>query len=120
MNFISLILSIFLSITPSSRFICDNQQLNVKIINNQNGDFTIINDLEKLDSGAFVVLDWKVNLMLPRTFFSNEISFSDDKWKWIYEKENQVRLLERKRTGQVFEYKCEAREESSEYAFSDE
>ena len=113
MNFISILLSVFLSIEPSSTFICDNQKLDVKIINNQNGDYTIINDLEKLDSGAFVLLDWKINLMLPRTFLSDEISFSDNKWKWIYGKQNKVRLIERKRSGQIFEYECEAREDVS-------
>ena len=113
MNFISILLSIFLSIEPTSTFTCDNQQLDVTLINNQNGDFTIINDLEKLDSGAFVVLDWKVNLMLPRTFFSDEISFSDNKWKWIYEEQNKVRLIERKGPNDILEYQCEARENIS-------
>ena len=113
MNLITIILSLFLSTTPTSSFLCDSDILNLKIINNQNGDFTIVNDLEKIDSGAFVVLEWKKNLMLPRTFLKDEISFSDNKWKWMYIEPDKARLIERKNNGKIIEYKCDAQENIS-------
>ena len=113
MNLIAILLSIFLSTTPTSSFLCDSNILNIKIINNQNGDFSIVNDLEKIDSGAFAVLEWKKNLMLPRTFLKGEISFSDNKWKWIYIEPDKAILIERKNSGKTIEYKCDAQENIS-------
>ena len=107
MNILSLIMSLIIAITPSSTFICGDQPLEVKIINNENGDFKMINEPSKIDAGAFVVLDWKVNLMLPRTFINNEISFSDNKWKWMYQKDNNPVLIEKKRAGNLIKYECE-------------
>ena len=75
---ISLFLSLFITITPSSTFLCDGDQLTATIRNNLNGDFAITNDLEDIDEGAFVVLDWRdVSLMLPVTFNVGEISFTE-------------------------------------------
>ena len=45
--------------------------------------------------------------MLPRTFISNEISFSDNVWKWIYDQDNNARLLKRDFSGNVREYQCD-------------
>jgi len=108
MNLISLLLTFLMTFTPANSFKCDGDILNSKIINNQNGDFTIIKDLDKLDSGAFVVLEWKVNLMLPRTFLVGEKSFSDNKWKWIYDNNSNARLLKMEPNGLTTEYKCNA------------
>ncbi len=113
MMLISLLLSFWLSIIPASSFMCDNEILQAKIINNENGDFAMIEDLEKIDAGAFVVLDWKVNLMLPRTFIQKEISFSDKRWKWIYSDNNKVELLEKKPNGEIVEHKCTYQEKIS-------
>lgn len=106
MPLISLIISILLSTTPASSFICGDHILNAKIYNNQNGDFTIIKDIKKIDLGSFVVLDWIENLMLPRTFIKDEVSFSDNKWKWIYKENNEVKLIERKPSGAIINYEC--------------
>ena len=106
MQIFSLILSLFLSVVPPTSFICDGEILNTQIINNTNGDFKIINDLDQIDEGAFIVLNWGVNLMLPRTFIANEISFSDNKWKWIYTDINHPKLLERRPLGEIIEYPC--------------
>ena len=112
MPFFSFLIGLLITITPPSSFICDNDILEAKIVNNENGDYTITNDLERIDSGAFVVLDWKVALMLPRTFIQKEISFSDNKWKWIYQGNDSVRLLERKSNGEIYEYNCIKKEEA--------
>ncbi len=80
MNIFPFLLSLFISITPSSTFNCDGETLNATIRNNLNGDFALVTDLEKIDPGAFVVLDWKdISLMLPFSFQKGEISFTDRK-----------------------------------------
>ncbi len=94
---------------------CDNSQLNATIRNNLNGDFALVNDLEKIDQGAFVLLEWKnINLMLPVSFQKGEISFTDKKWLWSYQN-NEIgltidnpRFAQRLPTGEIFEHKCEA------------
>ena len=53
------LLSLYISITPPTNFLCDHDSLSVTIRNNLNGDFQLVNDLEKIDKGAFVVLEWK-------------------------------------------------------------
>ena len=113
MHLISYFLSFIITITPNSFFKCDGDILNAKIINNENGDFSEVSDLKKIDNGAFVLLNWRVDLMLPRTFIANEISFSDNKWKWIYENINQPRLLERLNSDKIKEYSCKSIEINS-------
>ena len=69
MNLFSLILSFFIAISPSAQFDCDGDRLLVTIRNNLNGDFALVTDLEEIDEGAFVVLDWNdLSLMLPISF----------------------------------------------------
>ncbi len=86
MGIFSLLFSILITVTPSSTFVCDGEVLGATIRNNLNGDFMIVTDLEKVDEGAFVVLDWKnIKLMLPISFQRGEISFTDKKWLWSYQ-----------------------------------
>ena len=69
MHIVSFLLSLFIVITPSPTFDCDSELLTATIRNNLNGDFSLVNDLEKIDQGAFVVLEWKdLSLMLPVSF----------------------------------------------------
>ncbi len=110
---ISFALSIIISITPSQKFSCDGETLLATIRNNLNGDFALVNDLEQLDKGAFVVLDWKeISLMLPISFQEGEISFTDKKWLWSY-KDNEIglhpdnpRLTQRLTNGELIEHEC--------------
>ena len=114
-NIISFALSLFLSITPSQTFSCDGDTLRATIRNNLNGDFALVNDLERLDKGAFVVLDWKdISLMLPISFQEGEISFTDKKWLWSY-KDNEIglhmddpRLTQRLPNGKLIEHECKS------------
>ena len=106
MSFLSIILSLFISVAPSSIFICDDIPLQVKIINNENGDFKVINDTKKIDLGAFIVIDGEIDLMLPRTFINNEISFSDNKWKWLYREDKSAQLIEKRPNGKIKKYEC--------------
>ena len=113
MNILPILLSILFAITPSSDFICDDELLAVTIRNNLNGDFEVINDLEKIDKGAFVVLDWKdLSIMLPVSFKSGDISFTDKKWLWSYQDEKiglhdeSPRLAQLMPNGKIKDYEC--------------
>ena len=113
MDFLGFFWSLFVAIYPPSSFDCDGDLLTATIRNNLNGDFALVNDLEKVDQGAFVVLDWKdVNIMLPVSFQVGEISFTDKKWLWSYQdKENGLhsdnpRLAQLLPSGKVVEHAC--------------
>ena len=114
-NIFAFVISIILSIHPSSTFSCDEETLVATVRNNLNGDFALVNDLEKLDKGAFVVLDWKnLNLMLPISFQEGEISFTDKKWLWSYQ-DNEIglhidhpRFSQMLPNGETFEHKCKS------------
>ena len=113
MLILSFFISIFINLVPSSNFICDGDVLNVTIRNNLNGDYTIINDLNLIDEGAFVNLHWRdLNLMLPRTFNYGEISFTDRKWWWSYKDRekgeyiNSPELRQRMPSGEIIDYSC--------------
>ncbi len=113
MNLLALILSFLLTITPSAQFDCDGEKLLVTIRNNVNGDFAHVTDLEEIDEGAFVVLDWNdLSLMLPVSFQKGEISFTDKKWLWSYQ-DNEIglheetpRFAQKLANGYVVEHEC--------------
>ena len=115
MIFISFFLSLLITLNPSSNFNCDGDRLTAVIRNNLNGDFAITNDLENIDKGAFIVLNWRdINLMLPVSFKVGEISFTDKKWLWSYQdKKNGLRmdnprLAELLPNGEVKDFSCKA------------
>tara|TARA_Y100001968_G_scaffold326332_1_gene369177 strand:- start:364 stop:714 length:351 start_codon:yes stop_codon:yes gene_type:complete len=114
MNILAIFLTLFISLTPSSNFKCDNELLEATIRNNLNGDFAVTNDLEKIDEGSFVVLNWKdTSLMLPISFNKNEISFTDKKWLWSYRDNvrglhiDAPRFAELMPNGKIIDYECE-------------
>ena len=115
MTFISLFLSLFITLSPSPDFNCDGEILTAVIRNNLNGDFAITNNLENIDKGAFVVLNWRdIKLMLPVSFKVGDISFTDKKWFWSYQDEkNGLRMDEPKfaqllPNGEIQEFSCQA------------
>ena len=115
MIFISFLLSLFITLNPSSNFDCNGDRLTAVIRNNLNGDFAITNDLENIDKGAFVVLNWRnINLMLPVSFKVGEISFTDKKWLWSYMDEreglriSQPRFAKLLPNGEIQEFSCKA------------
>ena len=115
MTLISFLLSLFITINPSPDFDCDGDRLTAVIRNNLNGDFALTNDLENIDKGAFVVLNWRdINLMLPVSFKVGDISFTDKKWLWSYQDKKNGLRMDRPRfaqllpNGEIQEYSCEA------------
>lgn len=116
MNIFPLILSLFISFHPSPTFNCGGDELHATIRNNLNGNFEITDNLENIDKGAFVVLDWReIRLMLPVSFKVGEITFTDKKWIWSYQdNENGLiadtpRFLHLLPNGGVEEFSCEAK-----------
>ena len=115
MIFISLLLSLLITLNPSSNFDCNGDRLTAVIRNNLNGDFAITDDLENIDKGAFVVLNWRnTNLMLPVSFKVGEISFTDKKWLWSYKDEREGLRISEPRfaqllpDGEIQEFSCKA------------
>ena len=113
MKFLSFLASILIAINPPSDFLCDGELLTATIRNNLNGDFSVVSNLEQIDQGAFVVINWKkINLMLPVSFQSGEISFTDKKWLWSYQDnerglhEDSPRFVQRLQNGEFVEYSC--------------
>ena len=113
MTIFSFLLSLFIAVTPSSVFDCDGEMLKATIRNNLNGDYSLVTDLEKVDQGAFVVLDWQgINLMLPVSFNKGETSFTDRRWLWSYQDNEQGFHVERPRfaqripSGEIVEHEC--------------
>jgi len=107
------VLSLFIAITPSTTFYCDGATLQATIRNNLNGDFLVVTDLEEIDQGAFVFLDWRdISLMLPVSFQKGEISFTDKKWLWSYQDNEQglheetPRFAQRLPSGDIVEHEC--------------
>ena len=115
MIFISFFLSLLITLNPSSDFNCDGDRLTAVIRNNLNGDFALTNDLENIDKGAFIVLKWRdINLMLPVSFKVGDISFTDKKWLWSYQDEenglrmDNPRFAQRLPNGEIKEFSCES------------
>ena len=53
--------------------------------NTINGDFSIIKTLSELKPGGFININWnKKELMLPYSLRQDYISFTDKKWDWRY------------------------------------
>ncbi len=115
MFFFTGIIALFLAVYPpqafgpsNSTYICEGDKLEATIYNNQDGSFKVLEPLEKLDAGAFAVLNWKdIVLMLPRTFNSGETSFTDGKWWWSYEDPNPPRFRRRNPLGDITDFTCD-------------
>ena len=115
MVYLSFLLSLFITLNPSPNFSCDGETLHATIRNNLNGDFAITNDLDNIDKGAFIVLEWKeLSIMLPVSFKVGDISFTDKKWIWSYKDTDNGLIMNNPRfgqllpTGEIIEHSCQA------------
>ena len=70
----------------NTSYTCDSSRLELVIRNNINGDFSIVNTVSKIREGAFININWnEKKLMLPYSLRKDYLSFSDKKWDWRYE-----------------------------------
>ncbi len=113
MRLITILLSFLVSITPPQDFICNGIPLKAIIYNNISSSYQVLNDLNDLDEGAFIVLKLdETSIMIPRTFNKDEISFTDKKWWWSYKlRETPVDvdhpyLRRRKPNGEIENFQC--------------
>ena len=81
--------SIFFSIifiAFNTTYFCENSKLNLVIRNNINGDFTKVKTISEIEPGAFINIDWNgKKLMLPYSLRKDYLSFTDKKWDWRYQ-----------------------------------
>tara|TARA_B100000963_G_scaffold20828_3_gene15777 strand:+ start:945 stop:1265 length:321 start_codon:yes stop_codon:yes gene_type:complete len=95
-------------------FICDNEDLNLLIRNNLNGDFSKAENILEINPGAFINISWKdEELMLPYSPRKGFISFSDKKWDFRYKlddkqylNEDEPSLYELLPNSKFIEHKC--------------
>ena len=91
----SLFTSIFIFLTLHTNFICDNENLDLIIRNNFNGDFTAVENIKDIKTGAFINISWnKKNLMLPYSPRVGFVSFSDKKWDFRYNFKDNIKINE--------------------------
>ena len=90
------LISIFTLFCINTNFICDNNStLELSIRNNINGDFKKVEKLSDLAPGSFININWKdKTFMLPLSLRKGSISFSDLRWDWSYEYDDDGRVNE--------------------------
>jgi len=99
----------------NTNYICDNIKLDLIIRNNINGDFSIVKSISEIKPGAFININWNGRkLMLPFSLRKDYLSFSDNKWDWRYQinqdglvKEKNPTLYELKNPGEIKEHLCQ-------------
>ena len=91
----SLFTSIFIFLTLHTTFICDNENLELSIRNNLNGDFAALENISDIKPGAFINISWNnKKLMLPYSPRVGFISFSDKKWDFRYKYKDSIKINE--------------------------
>ena len=94
-NIYSLFTSIFIFLTLQTNFICDNENLDLTIRNNLNGDFAALENISDIKPGAFINISWNnKKLMLPYSPRVGFISFSDKKWDFRYKFKDSIKINE--------------------------
>ena len=106
--------SLLLLLTFHTNYLCNNSDLDLSIRNNINGDFALVENLSEIKPGAFINIKWgDKKLMLPYSPTLKYLSFSDKKWDWRYEydedyhiNEEDPKLYELMPSGSYNEYEC--------------
>ena len=104
----------------NTNYICEDTKLELVIRNTINGDFSIIETLSELKPGGFININWnKKELMLPYSLRQDYISFTDKKWDWRYQLNNDglpdmenPTLYELMPSGEIKNHLCKIEEES--------
>ena len=91
----SLFTSLIIFLTLHTNFICEDENLNLTIRNNLNGDFAAVENITDIKPGAFINISWNdINLMLPYSPRVGSISFSDKKWDFRYNFKDDIKINE--------------------------
>ena len=99
----------------NTSYLCENIKLDLVIRNNINGDYAVVKTISEIKPGAFINIDWNgEKLMLPYSLRKDYLSFTDRKWDWRYQinqdglvKDKNPILYELKPTGVIKEHICE-------------
>ena len=89
--------------------------MDLVIRNNINGDFSIVKNIEEIQPGAFINIEWNdKKLMLPYSLRKDYLSFTDKKWDWRYSFNQEGAINEKKPTlyellpsGAIKEHLCQ-------------
>ena len=93
----SLFTTIFIFLSLNTNFICDNENLKLIIRNNLNGDFAPLENITDIKPGAFINISWNnKKIMLPLSPRIGSLSFSDKKWDFRYNFEDNIKINEDK------------------------
>ena len=85
-NIHSIFFSTILFLALNTGYFCQNIKLNLKIRNNINGDYSIVENISEIKPGAFINIEWNnKKLMLPYSLRRDFLSFTDKKWDWRYQ-----------------------------------
>ena len=78
--------STILLLVLNTNYLCENINLDLVIRNNINGDFSIVKTISEIEPGAFININWNgKKLMLPYSLRKDYVSFTDKKWDWRYQ-----------------------------------
>ena len=110
--------STILLLVLNTNYLCENINLNLIIRNNINGDFSIVKTISEIKAGAFINIDLDgKKLMLPFSLRNDYLSFTDKKWDWRYQinqdgsvNDKNPTLYELLPSGVIKEYICQKSE----------
>ena len=81
--------------TLHTNFICDNENLDLIVRNNLNGDFSVVENITDIKPGGFINITWNdKELMLPFSPRVGFVSFSDKKWDFRYNFKDNLNINE--------------------------
>ena len=110
-----LFLSVLTVFCINTNYICDNDSdLNIDIRNNINGDYIKVEKITDILPGSIISIKWKgKKIMLPYSPRKGFLSFSDLRWDWRYQndengeaKENNATLYEIISRNENIEHNC--------------
>ena len=95
--------------------------MDLVIRNNINGDFSIVKNIEEIQPGAFINIEWNdKKLMLPYSLRKDYLSFTDKKWDWRYSFNQEETINEKNPTlyellpsGVIKEHLCQIEKSKS-------
>ena len=111
MQIITILLSLFINIIPPSDFECNGSKLHSTIYNNFKDKQEVTQNIENLDEGSFIVLEWRdYEIEIPITKYGS-VNFANTFWKWNYINEeildiDHPSLSRQYPTGKIVTYSC--------------